>query len=125
MTWRFVDYISKGGGNPVAEWLAGQPARIRARVNARLDEYTRLERFACPYAKPLGGGLFEFRIKVERIQHRILFCYHAGKRGSVVLLLGAVKKSRTLPARVIDKARSNKRESDANPERYEEHDFDG
>lgn len=51
-----------------------------------------------PASKPLvdglGGGLYEVRSRIDRIQYRILFCI-AG--GAMVLLHGFAKKRRTEP----------------------------
>jgi phage-related protein len=54
-----------------------------------------------PVSKPLvdglGGGLYEVRTKVDRMQYRVLFCV---AQGSMVLLHGFVKKARTEPDQI-------------------------
>jgi phage-related protein len=51
-----------------------------------------------PISKPLvdglGGGLYEVRTKVDKIQYRVLFCI---VEDTMVLLHGFVKKARTKP----------------------------
>jgi phage-related protein len=47
-----------------------------------------------PLVDGLGGGLYEVRTKVDKVQYRVLFCI-AGS--NMVLLHGFVKKARTEP----------------------------
>jgi phage-related protein len=50
-----------------------------------------------PLVDGLGGGLYEVRTKVERVQYRVLFFI---VESTMVLLHGFVKKARTEPGEI-------------------------
>lgn len=52
-----------------------------------------------PISKPLGKGLFELVAK----NVRFLYFFQPGKK--IIIVLGAFKDQRTLPKRIIDRAR--------------------
>ena len=47
-----------------------------------------------PLVDGLGGGLYEVRTKVDKLQYRVLFCI---SEDTILLLHGFVKKARTAP----------------------------
>jgi phage-related protein len=89
---RFVR--TEQGHEPVRKWLKSLPVEATKEIGADIERV----QWQWPVSKPLvdglGGGLYEVRTKVDRIQYPVLFCI-AG--GTVVLLHGFVKEARTEP----------------------------
>lgn len=93
--WDFRDYISRGGRNYFQEWLDDQPLKVQLEINTRL-EYLRYQPppLQRPYTARLKGecdGLYELRVKVEKVQYRPLFFYGPGK-SQITFLAGAIEK---------------------------------
>jgi phage-related protein len=90
-------FRSEQGSEPVREWLKSLSAEVRKEIGADIQRV----QWQWPVSKPLvdglGGGLYEVRTKIERIQYRVLFCI---TENTMVLLHGFVKKARTEPAEI-------------------------
>lgn len=56
-----------------------------------------------PTTKPLGGGLFEIRIKAQEGIGRAFFCYV--KNNKIIILHGFIKKTQETPKNDIELAR--------------------
>lgn len=112
-----VEYYQTAAGNvPVADWLAGLPARERADALRYIDQLALLGTEARPpLVKPLGDKLYELRWKSGDKQHRIAYVAAAGR--TFVLLHAFIKKTRATPRRDLDLARARLREYDARPGR--------
>ena len=74
-------FRTEQGNEPAREWLRSLP----------IDDNGRCSK---PLVDGMGGGLYEVRTKVERIQYRVLFCV---VESTMILLHGFVKKARTEP----------------------------
>ena len=87
---------------PVAEFLEVLEKSVRADVLGLVELLGRYgHRFSMPYAKPIGGGLWELR-RTGRPQIRIIhgFCH-----GEAVLLRALKKQRSALPRRDIELSR--------------------
>lgn len=108
---------------PVLEWLrklrAQDPkayAKCVARIRRLAVEGHELRR---PEADYLRDGVYELRIRMGRVNYRILYFFHGPR---VALLAHAITKEATLPAIDIDRAAERKRlyENDPSRHTYEE-----
>jgi phage-related protein len=102
------------GTTPFLEWYDGLHKRVRYKYFAKLklleDKGHRLTR---PHADYLRDEIYELRIRVDRVHHRILYFF--GSRGAVVLSHGLVKEGK-VPDREIELAIRRKRLYDLEPE---------
>lgn len=99
MPWELRYYLDRRGGNPVEEFIEDLPEEDRALVRARITFLGEVgNRLREPHSKSLGGGLFELRVKSQRI----FYCFKPG--GVNVLLHGFSKKTRKTPQRELDVA---------------------
>jgi hypothetical protein len=108
MPWTFLDYVDATGSNQIDEWLASLPIGDRARVRAELLAILIVagseDLLQPPCFKALQGTrMFEVKLKLQRVQYRILACYGPGRR-DVTYLAGARKKNRYIPHTVFDVA---------------------
>jgi phage-related protein len=90
-------FRSEQGNEPVRDWLKSLAGEVKKEIGADIERV----QWQWPASKPLvdglGGGLYEVRTKVDRVQYRVLFCI---AQGSLVLLHGFVKKARTEPDQI-------------------------
>ena len=87
--------------------------RAKAIELARLLRANGEDLIHTPHAKFLRDGIYELRIIVQRVQHRILYTFVG--RG-VVLLTNGVTKERKVPPGAIEKALRFKKQYLKNPE---------
>ena len=90
-------FRNEQGNEPVRDWLKALAVEAKKEIGADIERV----QWQWPVSKPLvdglGGGLYEVRTKVDRMQYRVLFCV---AEGSMVLLHGFVKKARTEPDQI-------------------------
>src|SRR4051794_1145378 len=102
-------YRNANGGGPGRDWVKSLGKELMKEIGSDI----RRVQLEWPVSKPLvdglGGGLYEVRTKVERIQYRVFFCL---VDSTMVLLHGCVKKARTVPAD-IKLARQRQKEVEA------------
>lgn len=111
-----VFYQDLDHSSPVREWLLGLPAKARARCAARLEL---LEEFGHelrrPHAENLGNGLWELRIKVGRVNYRILYFFH--RQVAAVVCHGLAKED-VVPERDLRIAADRMARFQANPRQH-------
>ena len=82
------------GHEPARDWLKSLPVEAMKEIGSDIERV----QWQWPVSKPLvdglGGGLYEVRTKVEKVQYRVLFSI---ADNTMVLLHGFVKKARTEP----------------------------
>ena len=87
-------FRTEQGHEPVRKWLKSLALEVMKEIGSDIERV----QWQWPVSKPLvdglGGGLYEVRTKVERVQYRVLFCI---TKSNMVLLHGFVKKARTAP----------------------------
>lgn len=100
-------YKLPNGEQPVAEFLDGLDAKMRAKA---LHSISILEEFGNnlrePHSKPIGDGLFELRIKFASDISRIFYFFMVDNK--IILTNGFVKKTMRTPKAQIDLARKYK-----------------
>lgn len=101
-------FATARGAEPVRDWLKGLDQDDRRRIGADIATVEYGWPVGMPVCRSLGGGLWEVRSDLSRSRiARVIFCVESG---TVVLLNGFIKKTRTTPKAELELARSRKRE---------------
>lgn len=105
-------YAKENGRVPVFEFMDGLRPSLRAKMVRDLQVLEEKgPRLYEPYAKHMGEGLYELRIKQSGDIARVFYFFYCD--GTIVVTNGFVKKSnKTLP-REIERARRYKRDWEA------------
>jgi phage-related protein len=103
--WVVEYYTTVDGGCPIKDFIGGlPPKRERARLMAWIDlleeKGIQLHR---PYADYLRNEIYELRMRVSRIQYRVLYFFY--QRNRIVLTHGFTKTTRKVPKIEIETAR--------------------
>lgn len=96
-----VDLLFYRSGHevPALDWLLEQSADAQKRCGAALLLLARQGHEARrPLAENLGGGLYEMRAHVGRVQYRFLYFFHG--QTAVVLTLGFTKEGKIPPMEI-------------------------
>lgn len=100
-------YQLPNGDKPVKEFLDGLDNKMRTKAVYGLSI---LEEFGNklrePYSKPIGGGLFELRIKFAGDISRIFYFFVVDNK--IILTNGFIKKTMKTPKAEIELARKYK-----------------
>jgi phage-related protein len=109
-----VFYQEDDGTVPVLDWLDSLGDKARAKSLVRIERLKELgHQLRRPEADYLRDGIYELRIGLQSIHHRILYFFHG--RTVAVLAHGLVKE-RAVPPREIDLARRRKSRFEADPD---------
>lgn len=87
-------FKTDAGNEPVREWLKSLDKEVCTEIGSDIERVQWNWPISKPLVDGLGGGLYEVRTKIERIQYRVLFCIIDS---AMVLLHGFIKKARTEP----------------------------
>lgn len=89
---KVIFYKETSGEVPFMEWYGSLSERAQAKCRVRME---RLEELGCEIRRPeadyLRDGIYELRIGLEGLNHRILYFYFGTK--TVVLSHGIIKES--------------------------------
>ena len=101
-------YRTKGGSEPVREWLKGLEQQDRNAIGRDLMRVQFRWPIGMPLCRNLGEGLWELRSDLpdNRIA-RVIFFFH---RGVLVALHGFVKKTQKTPNEEIELASRRRKE---------------
>ena len=109
-----VIYQKDNGRVPLVEWLQKQSHKVQDRsielVKLLKERGYTLRR---PHVENLGDDIYELRIIVKRVQHRILYCF-VGQ--NIVLLTHGITKTDRVPPKEINKATEFRDKYVQNPE---------
>jgi phage-related protein len=109
-----IFYQEKDGTVPVLQWLTRLGDKARAKCLVRIE---RLKELGCQLRRPeadyLRDGIYELRISLGGIHHRILYFY-AGQ--AVAVLSHGLIKERAVPPKEIELAIWRKSQFEADPE---------
>lgn len=96
-------FAEDDGSCPFDDWFSQIRPTARARCLAGLKLLEELGyEMRRPQADVLRDGIYELRVKDERLHYRILYFFH--ERKAVVLSHGFVKKQAAVPEREIEAA---------------------
>ena len=105
-------YRTDAGNEPVLEWLRGLDADDRRIIGEDLRTVQLGWPLGMPLCRALGGGLFEVRSSItdNRITRLIFFQHDA----ELIIVVGFIKKSQSIPDDVLKLSRKRKSEYERN-----------
>lgn len=107
-------YCEKDGTALLIEWLKGQSKQVRNRaivlIELLKEKGHSLRR---PHVENLGRDIYELRVIVRRVQHRILYSF-VGQ--NIVLLTHGITKANVVDSKEIEKAIEYRDKYMENPE---------
>ncbi len=89
------------------EWLAGLDKKSRVKIGSDMKDVQDRWPVSKPLVDGLGGGLYEVRTSLGKLEYRVLFCITSG---CLVALHGFAKKSQATPRSEIDLALKRKKQ---------------
>ena len=105
MHWHMIFYQSTSGKCPVEEFVEDLPVEDAKEVVASIAALRELGNTARrPLVDYLEDGIYELRARRFKKQFRVLYAF-AGKH-TILLLTGFVKKTKSVPARRLKKAKA-------------------
>jgi phage-related protein len=102
-----VFFRTKGGSEPVREWLKSLPEDARRAVGRDLMDVQFGWPVGMPLCRSLGNGLWEARTHLDDTIARVIFCF---SHGELLALHGFIKKTQKTPQADIDLAAKRKKE---------------
>ena len=110
---RVVFYEEDDGTVPILDWLDSLGDKARAKSLVRIERLKELgHQLRRPEADYLRGGIYELRISLQGIHHRILYFFHGH---AVAVLSHGLIKERTVPPKEIALAMRCKSRFEADP----------
>ncbi len=109
-------YREEDGSCPFIEWFDKLPEKVQDKRYLRLE---RLEEMGHELRRPeadfLRDGIYELRVSLGGVHHRILYFFHGAM--AAVVSHGLVKE-RVVPPKEIDRAVERKNRFEANPSKH-------
>ena len=113
---RVVLYREDDGLCPFVEWFNELPAKVQDKVYLRLERLREMgHELRRPEADLLRDGIYELRVSLRGVHHRILYFFHGAI--AAVVSHGLVKE-RLVPPKEIDRAAERKKQFEANPPKH-------
>jgi phage-related protein len=111
-----VFYQENDGTVPALEWLDHLGDKARAKVLVRIERLKQLgSQLRRPEADYLRDGIYELRVSLQGIHHRLLY-FFCGR--AVAVLSHGLVKERTVPSREIELAIRRKNRFEADPKAH-------
>ena len=111
-----VLYREEDGSCPFLDWFAELPAKVQDRCYVRLERLgEKGHELRRPEADFLRDGIYELRVSLQGVHHRILYFFHGAV--AAVVSHGLVKE-RAVPPKEIDRAVERKKRFASNPARH-------
>ena len=113
---RVVLYREEDGSCPFLDWFSELPAKVQDKSYLRLERLREMgHELRRPEADFLRDGIYELRVSLRGVHHRILYFFH----GTVAAVVShGLVKERVVPSKEIDRALERKKRFEANPRRY-------
>lgn len=110
---KVVLYQKADGIVPVLDWLDELPAKAKDKCTVALGRLAECgHELRRPEADLLRDGIYELRVRLQRVNYRMLYFFH--RNVAAVVSHGLVKES-AVPPREIDWALQRKRKFEVNP----------
>jgi phage-related protein len=94
-----IFYQENNGSIPVLDWLDGLGDKARAKSLVRIERLKELgNQLRRPEADYLRDGIYELRVSLQGIHHRILYFFHG--RAVAVLSHGLIKERAVSPKEI-------------------------
>lgn len=113
---RVALYREEDGSCPFVEWFDELSAKVQDKCYLRLERLREVgHELRRPEADFLRDGIYELRVSLGGVHHRILYFFHGAV--AAVVSHGLVKE-RVVPSREIDYAVERKKRFEANPAKH-------
>jgi phage-related protein len=113
---RLVLYREEDGSCPFVEWFEKLPVKVQDKAYLRLERLREMgHELRRPEADYLRDGIYELRISLRGVHHRILYFFH---RSVAAVVSHGLVKERVVPLKEIDRAVERKKRFEANPQRH-------
>ena len=114
-----IFYQDERGDAPVREWLAELQQKNRAAFAKCVQAIERLAHFGHelrrPHADLLRDGIYELRVRHQRVNYRILYFFHGQ---NVAVLAHGLVKEKQVPDADIERAIQRKQKLEINPDMH-------
>ncbi len=109
-------YKDDDGTVPLLEWLDGLPAKAQDKCRVKIERLGELGyELRRPEADFLRDGIYELRVRLQRINYRILYFFH---QDTAVVLSHGLVKERRVPPKEIDRAVEHRGKFEQDPEQH-------
>jgi len=113
---RVALYREEDGSCPLVEWFDKLPAKAQDKCYPRLERLHEMgHELRRPEADFLRDGIYELRVSLGGVHHRILYFFYGAI--AAVVSHGLVKE-RAVPPKDIDHAVERKKRFEANPAKH-------
>jgi phage-related protein len=113
---RVVLYREEDGSCPFLDWFNELPVKVQDKSFIRLERLREMgHELRRPEADFLRDGIYELRISLRGVHHRILYFFQGTL--AAVVSHGLVKE-RMVPPKEIDRAVERRKRFEANPQRH-------
>ena len=113
---RVVLYREEDGSCPFLDWFSELPAKVQDKSYLRLERLREMgHELRRPEADILRDGIYELRVSLQGIHHRILYFFYGAI--AAVVSHGLVKE-RVVPSKEIDHAVKRRTRFEANPAKH-------
>jgi phage-related protein len=104
------------GSVPMLDWLDGLPAKVQDKCRLRIERLGQLgHELRRPEADFLRDGIYELRIRHQKVNYRMLYFFHAQ---AAVILSHGLQKEKAVPPGEIDLALKRRKRFSADPDRH-------
>src|SRR6266404_5803544 len=101
---------------PILEWFDGLPRKAQDKCRVKIERLRELgHELRRPEADYLRDGIYELRVRLQRVNYRILYFFH--RDAAVVLSHGLVKEQR-VPPKEINRAVVHRAKFEQDPQRH-------
>ena len=113
---KVVLYQEENGSCPFLVWFSALPAKAQDKCFLRLERLREVgHELRRPEADFLRDGIYELRVSLQGVHHRILYFY----QGTVAAVVShGLVKERAVPPKEIDRAVERKKRFEGNPRRH-------
>ena len=109
-------FQEEGGSCPFFDWMSKLPLKTQAKCLSRLERLREMgHELRRPEADFLRDGIYELRVTLRGVNHRVLYFFHGNI--AAVVSHGLIKQ-RVVPPKDIDRAIERMRRFEANPRKH-------
>jgi phage-related protein len=109
-------YRDDDGTAPILDWLDGLSAKAQDKCRVKIERLREMgHELRRPEADYLRDGIYELRVRLRRVNYRVLYFFH---RDSAVVLSHGLVKERVVPAKEIDRAIQHRAKFRQHPDRH-------
>lgn len=113
---KVVLYREEDGSCPFLDWFSDLPVKVQDKAYLRLERLREMgHELRRPEADFLCDRIYELRVSLKGVHHRILYFFH----GTVAAVVShGLVKERVVPRKEIDWAMERRKRFEVNPRRH-------